>query len=255
VNDVHARVEFTTQSNHQLNRLILSRPRPRLEKRAIITRRKIRRLNRTRQLSMHDQKGIESRQLRHRFAQVLLRYILKLINTRRHQKTLKPNHTRCEHRRQLGRISRHDTAPKSHIYKTIVTRLVQLRFEARERSSRRYGVEWHVDQRRDAARSGSERRAVKALPLSSSGRVDVNVRIDESRHHDRLIGHFNDLPVNVDVSRNVNNAPITNMDRTWTNFVRQHYSLRANDHQLKTGGGGGKSGANSRGCAKPNTCS
>src|ERR1041385_6363235 len=81
MNDVNARVEFTTQPNHQLDRLSLSRPWPRLKKRLIIRGRNIIRLYSSRQLSMNDQKRIESCQLRHRFAQVVFRHMFKLIDT------------------------------------------------------------------------------------------------------------------------------------------------------------------------------
>src|SRR5689334_14089105 len=81
VNNVNARVEFTTEPNHQLDRFILSRTGPRLQKRLIVTRRNVNSLDWTRQLGMHDQERIESCELRHRFAQVCLSHILKLIDT------------------------------------------------------------------------------------------------------------------------------------------------------------------------------
>src|SRR5690242_15731779 len=145
MNDVNARVEFAAQPNHQLDRFILSRPWPRLEKRLIVTRRTVTRLDRTRQLSMNDQKRVEPCQLRHRITQMLLSHILKLVDARRDEKTLEPNHTRGKHRRQLSSVPRHDATPESHVNKTIIARVVQLCFEARKRGSRRNGVERHVD--------------------------------------------------------------------------------------------------------------
>ena len=86
---------------------------------------------------MHNQQSVEPRQLRHRFAQLRLRHMLKLIHTRRHQKTLKPNHTRVQHRRKLIRISRHHATPKPNIYKAVVLGVLQLGIEPGERRSRR----------------------------------------------------------------------------------------------------------------------
>src|SRR5215213_5811911 len=115
---------------------------------------------------------------------MLLHHILKLIHTRGNQKTLKPNHTRVKHRCQLSSILRHHSTPEPHIYKTIISRLVQLLFKTGKRCSRGNRVERHIDERGDAARSRSERRTTKAFPLSAARRVDVNVRIDKPRHHD-----------------------------------------------------------------------
>src|SRR5215213_2231651 len=115
---------------------------------------------------------------------MLLSHILKLIHTRGNQKTLKPNHTRIKHRCQLSSILRHDPTPEPHVYKTITSRLFQLRVKPGKRRSRGNRVERHIDECGDAARSRSERRTTKAFPLSAARRVDVNVRIDKPRHHD-----------------------------------------------------------------------
>src|SRR5690349_607872 len=110
MHDVNTRVEFTTQSNHQLDRFVLSRPWPRLKKRLILTRRSLVVLDWTRQLRVHDQERIESREFGHRFTQMLLSHMLKLINTRRNQETLEPNHARLKHRLEFSRVPRHDAA-------------------------------------------------------------------------------------------------------------------------------------------------
>src|ERR1043166_2869692 len=107
VNDVNARVEFTTEPDHHLDRFSLSRTWPRLEKRLIFTRRNYIGLHWTSQLGVHDQQRIESRQLRPRLTQVCLSHMLKLIHARWNQKTLEPNHAPCKHRRQLSRVPRH----------------------------------------------------------------------------------------------------------------------------------------------------
>src|ERR1043166_6225423 len=126
MDDVNAGVEFAAQPNHQLDRFVLSRPWPRLEKRSIVTCRNRTRLNWIRQLSMNDQERIESCQLRHRFAKIRFGHMLKLINPRRNQKTLKPNDTRGKHRRQLRGVPRHDATPEPHVDQTIMPRVVQL---------------------------------------------------------------------------------------------------------------------------------
>src|ERR1041385_8438582 len=121
MNNVHPRVELTTQTNHHLDRFILRHARPRSQKSLIIRISNIS-LDRLWQLRVNDQKRTEPRQFRHRLTQILLSHMLKLINTRRHEETLKPNHTRLKHRRKLNSVSRHHTTPKTNINKTITTR-------------------------------------------------------------------------------------------------------------------------------------
>src|SRR6185369_2638639 len=78
VNDVHASVEFTTQTNHQLYRFILRGAWTRREKVRILPRLIDICSNRSRQLRMHDQHRSKPRELRHRKPQVRLSHMRKL---------------------------------------------------------------------------------------------------------------------------------------------------------------------------------
>src|SRR6476619_7468998 len=132
MNNMDASVELTTQPDHQLNRFILSNAWPRSQKTLIIRTLPIN-LDRLWQLRMNNQQRTKPRQLRHRLMQIRLSHMLKLINTGRHEETLKPHDTRRKHRRQFGSVSRHHTTPKPDINKTIATRCVQLSLEPSER--------------------------------------------------------------------------------------------------------------------------
>src|ERR1041385_2831821 len=120
MNNMDASIELTTQTNHQLDRLILRNPRPRSQKAPII--RAALSFDRMWQLRMHNQQRTEPRQLRHRLTQVRLSDMLKLIDTRRHQETLKPARTARKHRRKLSRVSRHHPTPKTNVNKTLIAR-------------------------------------------------------------------------------------------------------------------------------------
>src|ERR1041384_7851039 len=110
MNNVNSRIKLTTQTNHQLNRLILRSTRTRLEKTLIVTISTIGPY-RSRQFSVNNQEGTEPCQLGHRFAQILLSYMWKFVNTGRNKKALKPYHTGRKHLRQLRPVSRNHTSP------------------------------------------------------------------------------------------------------------------------------------------------
>ena len=115
---------------------------------------------------------------------MLLSHMLKLIDTRGHEETFKSHHAGCKHRRELASVSRNHATPKTHVNETIVARGFQFDFEGGERRRRRNGIERHVDDSRHTTRSCGKRRTAKTFPLGPSRRVDVNMRIDESRHHE-----------------------------------------------------------------------
>src|SRR4051812_28267465 len=171
MNNVHSRVELTTQTDHQLNRFILRHTRPRSQKTLIISAANHFSFDRLRQLRVNDQKRTQPRQLRHRLTQIFLSHMLKLIDAGRYQKTLKPHHTRFKHRRELGSVSRHYTTPKPDIDKTITTRRLQLSLKSSERRRWRNRIERHIDKRRHATCRRRERRTAKPFPLSPSRRI------------------------------------------------------------------------------------
>src|SRR6185503_14296819 len=182
MDNVNSRIKLTTQTNHQLDRVILRRTRARVKKTPVVAISSISSY-RSRQFSMNNQHRTEARKHRHRLAQVLLSYMRKLIDTGRHKKTLEPNHTCFKHPRELRRITRNDTAPKSNINKTITARRGQFSFEVDKCGRRRNRIQWHVDERRDTACGRGSRRTAKAFPLSSSGCIDMHMCIDKSWHH------------------------------------------------------------------------
>src|SRR6185369_16734363 len=110
MHNVNSRIKLTTQTNHQLDRLVLRRTRTRVEKTPIVAISGIR-LYRPRQFSVNNQQCTESCKLGHRYTQILFSYMWKLINTGRHKKTLEPNYARFKHPRELRRITRNDTSP------------------------------------------------------------------------------------------------------------------------------------------------
>src|ERR1700752_1476619 len=182
MDNVNSGIEFTTQTNHQLNRIILCSAWTRVEKTLIVTAGTISSY-RSRQFSVNDQHCTESCQLGHRFAQICFSDIWKLVDSQSHKKTLKPNHPCRKHPRQLRRVSRNNSAPKSDVYKTFISRGFEFRLEVGKRRRRRNRIQRHVDERRNApCRSGS-RRTTKPFPLSSAGSIDVNMRINQPWHY------------------------------------------------------------------------
>src|ERR1051326_7183787 len=150
MNDVNARIKLPAQPDHQRGRFILRCTRSRMKKRVVVsvphsrpgaaeneaaalmircTRSRmkkrlvvsvLRRLYRPGKFRMNNQHRTEPRELRHRLAQIFFSYMRKIINTRRHQKALKPNDARGKHRPELRRVSRHHAAPKTNVDKTII---------------------------------------------------------------------------------------------------------------------------------------
>ncbi len=98
-----------------------------------------------------------------------------------HRKHLKPQDASARQRREVVRVSWHDTAPETHVDVTPAARSGALLLQAVDGGRRRNAVERHVHERRDAPGRGSTRGVFESFPVGPSGIVDVDVRIDEAR--------------------------------------------------------------------------
>src|SRR6266403_1314851 len=97
------------------------------------------------------------------------------------QETFEADNSRVPEPGQLAPVSWNHAAPKCDIDMQLL-RGVKFLFQTLNIRRRGNRIQWHVDDRRHAARGRSARRRLETFPIGSSGLVDMNVRIDESGH-------------------------------------------------------------------------
>ena len=135
---------------------------------------------------MHQQRYIASREDRHGSAQLALANQRKLVDARRHEKTLEPADAGVDERVQLAGVAGHHAAPERDVDVALPARGSALRLERRHGRRRRHAVERHVDDGRDAAGRRRARRRGEPFPLGAARLVDVHVRVDEAGHDDEV---------------------------------------------------------------------
>src|SRR5258705_3185799 len=105
MNNMNTGFELAAEPNHQLNCFILGRARTSSEKRLIVLRRVIivcqslrfmtnSSLNGPGQFGMHNQQGGESREFRHRLAQVFFGDVLEFVYARGNQEAFETYYSR-----------------------------------------------------------------------------------------------------------------------------------------------------------------
>src|SRR5688572_26081716 len=142
--------------------------------------------------------------------------------------------TEIEKRPQFTRISWNYAAPETNIHVTLRLGRLQLGLEALDGRRRRNRVERHVNDCRHAAGSGSAGCSGEAFPPRPARLINMNMRVYESRHHDRLVirlDHFG-TDGNTLVGLNGGYRTPTDMDRSWANRSRQH-NLLASNYQVR----------------------
>ena len=133
---------------------------------------------------MREQRKPQRSRHRQRPPQVRLSNVPELLYARRRQKTLEAQDTRARQRREVVRVSWHDTAPETHVYVTPAARSGALLLQALDGGRRWNAVERHVHEGRDSPGRGSTRGVFESFPVGPARIVDVDVCIDEARKHD-----------------------------------------------------------------------
>ncbi len=133
---------------------------------------------------MREQRKPQRSRHRQRLPQVRLCNVPELLYARRTQKTLEAQDTCARQRREVVRVSWHDTAPETHVYVTPAARSGALLLQAVDGGRRRNAIERHVHEGRDSPCRGSTRGVLESFPVGPARIVDVDVCVDEARKHD-----------------------------------------------------------------------
>ena len=133
---------------------------------------------------MREQRKPQRSRHRQRLPQVRLCNVPELLYAGRTQKTLEAQDTSACQRREVVRVSWHDTAPETHVYVTPAARSGALLLQPVDGGRWRNAIERHVHEGRDAPGRGSTRGVFESFPIGPAGIVDVDVGIDEARKHD-----------------------------------------------------------------------
>ena len=246
MNNVNARIELAAQPQEQRNRLVFGLAGPGSQPRCIIARRICSHgvlrccVDGTRQFRVSEQRSAERRQFRQRRAQIGLRDMRKFRDAAGHQEALEAKYARVPQGPELGCVAGHYATPESDIDPQFVRSCAEFLLVRRGRRSRGYAIERHLDQCGDATRSGRLCRAGKAFPLGAAGLVDMDVRIDESRHHDGFAG-FVDGPSagNVIERGNIRDQPMPDANRRAPLASWRNHAVATNDEIRVAWGAGG----------------
>ncbi len=236
MHDMNARIELATQPQEQRNRLIFGLAGPGSQPRCIFARRTSGHgvlhccVDGTRQFRVSEQRSAERRQFRQSRAQIGLGDMRKFGHAGGYQEALEAEYASVPQGPEFGCVARHYAAPESDIDSQFVRSCVDFLPVGDSRGSRGYAIERHLDQRGDAPRSGRFCRARKTFPLGAAGLVDMDVRIDESRHHDGFAG-FVDGPSagNIIERGNIRDEPLPDVNRRSPFAFGRNYAATTND--------------------------
>ncbi len=181
---------------------------------------------------MHDQQPVERGDLPHRRLELIELERGELLDARRTQEALEPEHAGVMELAQLPEVARDGPAPEPDVDVDLPLGGGPLLGEGGDRRRRRDAVERHVEDRRHAARGSRARRGLEPLPLGPSGLVDVDVRIDQSGHHHAVAGvHERDTRRRVVEGRDALDAAVDDVDARLANALRRH-DAPASDHDV-----------------------
>ena len=189
VQDVGARAGAPGLCDHRADRRRLARGGPGGEERVVPATECAVFGEECRILGVHDDPRAESRNLLHRLCELAAVEVRELLDPRRRQEALEPEHPRLVQRRERAEIVGHRPSPEADV--DVRRRcgrglLDGQRLGGRRRRER---VEGHVHDRRDTAGRRGERRRAEALPLRAAGLVDVHVRVHQSGQQHGVVGH------------------------------------------------------------------
>jgi hypothetical protein len=96
--------------------------------------------------------------------------------------------------------------------------------ETFDRCSRGDAVQRHIDQRCHTAGSGCPSRSSEAFPIGTAGLVDVDVRIYQSRHQDRVVPDLNQRATcGIIIERSYGaDAAVMNVHASWFDRLWSH---------------------------------
>jgi hypothetical protein len=143
------------------------------------------RLQRRRQLGVHQQRQLPPRDDRQREPQVRFADVAELVHARRGEEALESADAGVGQRVELAGVAGHHTAPEFHVH-GCGARRVPLPLQGADVGRRRHAVQRHVHNRGDAARGGRGRRRFESFPLGPSRIVDVDVGVDEAGHEEEI---------------------------------------------------------------------
>ena len=138
-------------------------------------------LDRFGELGVHDQQPVERRDLGRRRPELLELERSELVDARRTQEALEPEHAGVVELAQVPEIVRHRPAPEPDVDVGLPLGGGPLLGERIDGGRRRDAVQRHVEDRRHAAGRGRARRGLEPLPLGASRLVHVHVGVDHAR--------------------------------------------------------------------------
>src|SRR6185295_14841704 len=141
---------------------------------------------------------------------------------------------------QLAGIAWHHSAPEADIDVHPFARRLDLGAQGLARGRGRNAVERHVHERRHASSGRGPRGGRESFPLGPARLVDVNVRIHDPRHDDRVT-EIEPRPSRFDLIRGAETLDfsLTEVHRSLAYTLGRHHSLAAEDevgweHALRT---------------------
>ena len=165
--------------------------------------------------------------MRQRCAQLLFRNHREAVNAGMNQKTFEAEHARAGEFFYVTLIVGNHAAPRRPIHSASAARRVALRFERSHITGSRQAIQWHVHEHRVAAGCRRARRRLESLPLSSSGIIDVHVRIHKPGKNRRLAEILNSRARwNLIRGNDGSDLLAVNQNSRRTNSVRRNHASR-----------------------------
>ena len=108
----------------------------------------------------------------------------ELVDSRLDEESLEATDTGLDKGKQLVSVAGDDAAIEANIDPALVLSSSKFYPEAFKCGGGRYGVQWHVDDGGDTARSSRPRASRKAFPFCTAGLVEVDMGVDQARDYE-----------------------------------------------------------------------
>src|SRR6266567_2887588 len=173
-------------------------------------------------LGVYCNRQLKLRGFTHSFVERLIVTAWKFGQARVRHEGLESDYAAGRQFSQSATIARNDSSPQPKVGDRRLFKRRALLVKLRRANGAWRGIEWHVKERRSAARGQSATAGSAALPISPAWLVEVDMNVNQARQHSQAAG--------IDFSRSSGKFGSNCTDPAFVNRnVRKNGSMRRND--------------------------